>query len=74
METILAAILAIMTILPSAGAEAQPPAWDGHYGSQCCKCCEGGTIVGRERQCIITTTDRCRARGWICYGYVLCPK
>lgn len=52
-----------------------PPVWDGHQGEQCCVCCEGGIVErGRERQCVVTTTDRCRARGWICQGYQLCPR
>jgi hypothetical protein len=75
METVLSIILAIVTILsPGTVLAQQKPVWDGHSGSQCCECCEMGTVVGRERQCVITTTDRCRARGWGCYGYVLCPK
>jgi hypothetical protein len=74
METILAVILAVMTFLTPGYVKAQNAPWDGTSGSQCCTCCEGGTLVGRERQCVTTTTDRCRARGWVCYGYVLCPK
>jgi len=74
MESILALILAVATVLAPADALAQAAPWDGSYGNQCCTCCEGGTVVGRERQCVTTTTDRCRARGWVCYGYVLCPK
>jgi len=55
METILAVILAIVTILAPGDAVAQSAPWDGSYGSQCCTCCEGGTVVGRERQCVTTT-------------------
>jgi len=74
METILAIIVAALTILVPADVMAQADPWDGSYGNQCCICCEGGTVVGRERQCITTTTDRCRARGGVCHGYVLCPR
>jgi len=73
-ETVLAAVLAIMTILAPTDVMAQAAPWDGSYGNQCCTCCEGGTVVGRERQCVTTTIERCRSRGWVCYGYVLCPK
>jgi hypothetical protein len=64
--------LALMLVVTMALAQQAP--WDGHTGQQCCTCCEGGTMIGRERQCITTTTDRCRARGWVCQGYVMCPR
>lgn len=42
--------------------------------TQCCNCCYGGFVPsGSERTCVVTTPDRCRRRGWVCYGYVLCP-
>lgn len=41
---------------------------------QCCNCCYGGFVQsGSERPCVVTTPDRCRRRGWVCHGYVVCP-
>lgn len=42
---------------------------------QCCNCCYGGFVPsGSERPCVVTTPpERCHRRGWVCYGYVLCP-
>jgi len=64
------------TNIPSiAGHRTGHPLMEFAYAEQCCNCCYGGHVPsGEERPCHVMTTDRCRARGWVCYGYVLCPK